>query len=63
GGNAAAQIDRAVADLLQAGFSDVEYVELRAAATLDPVISAEKPARLLAAASIGGVRLIDNIPV
>ena len=63
GADATAQTERARADLLQAGFTAVEYVDLRAAATLDPVANAEKPARLLAAAFIGGVRLIDNIPV
>lgn len=63
GADAPSQTERARADLLQAGFTAVEYVDLRAAATLDPVANAEKPARLLAAAFIGGVRLIDNIPV
>lgn len=63
GADAPSQTERARADLLQAGFTAVEYVDLRAAATLDPVANVEKPARLLAAAFIGGVRLIDNIPV
>jgi pantoate--beta-alanine ligase len=54
----------AVADLGQAGFDRVEYVELRDAATLDPITApGTRPARLLAAVWIGGVRLIDNIPV
>lgn len=50
-------------DLLQAGFSAVEYLELRAASTLAPIATLGAPARLLAAATIGDVRLIDNIPV
>ncbi|MFC6496778.1 pantoate--beta-alanine ligase [Gemmobacter lanyuensis] len=50
-------------DLLQAGFSAVEYLELRAASTLAPIATLDAPARLLAAATIGDVRLIDNIPV
>ena len=50
-------------DLLQAGFVEVEYLELRAASTLAPIATLDAPARLLAAATIGDVRLIDNIPV
>ncbi|MCE8469793.1 pantoate--beta-alanine ligase, partial [Rhodovulum sulfidophilum] len=43
--------------------SEVEYLELRAAADLAPLDAAVVPARLLVAAHLGGVRLIDNIPV
>jgi pantoate--beta-alanine ligase len=50
--------------LEEAGFERVEYLELRRADDLAPVSGvAEAPARLLAAAWIGGVRLIDNVPV
>ncbi len=64
GAEAGATLARAVEDLGQAGFEQVEYVELRDATTLDPLLlPGERPARLLAAAWIGGVRLIDNIPV
>ncbi len=46
-----------------AGFA-VDYVEARHAETLAPVASiAEGPVRLLAAARLGGTRLIDNIAV
>lgn len=41
----------------------VEYLELRDAETLEEVGNASRPARLFAAAWLGGVRLIDNIPV
>jgi len=42
----------------------VEYLELREANTLKPVDALhDEPARLLAAAWLEGVRLIDNIPV
>jgi pantoate--beta-alanine ligase len=46
--------------VLAAGFTSVDYIDLRDPATLAPTTTL--PARLLAAAWIGGVRLIDNIP-
>jgi pantoate--beta-alanine ligase len=46
-----------------AGFDRVEYIELRDAATLLPSDDTDRPRRMLAAAWLGGVRLIDNIPV
>jgi pantoate--beta-alanine ligase len=46
-----------------AGFERVEYIELRDAATLLPSDDVHRPRRMLAAAWIDGVRLIDNIPV
>ncbi|GAA4480990.1 pantoate--beta-alanine ligase [Gluconacetobacter asukensis] len=50
--------------LLAAGFSDVEYLELRREADLAPLARFDgQPARLLAAAWLAGVRLIDNVPV
>jgi pantoate--beta-alanine ligase len=53
----------AAAELTRAGFA-VDYVEVRAADTLAPVTSlANGPARILAAARIGGTRLIDNMAV
>jgi pantoate--beta-alanine ligase len=51
---------RASASLLEAGFAVVDYLELRDAGTLGGPVRG-RPARLLAAASIGGVRLIDNL--
>lgn len=45
-----------------AGFERVEYIELRDAATLMPSDDPALPRRMLAAAWIDGVRLIDNIP-
>ncbi|RED17458.1 pantoate--beta-alanine ligase [Parasphingopyxis lamellibrachiae] len=53
----------AKARLFEAGFSAVDYIELRDAETLEPVETLERPARLLAAAQIGKTRLIDNIAV
>ena len=46
-----------------AGFDRVEYIELRDAGTLMPSDDPSRPRRMLAAAWLGGVRLIDNIPV
>ena len=54
---------QAEVDLLAAGFSQVEYIQLRCAETLEPLTHANRPARLFAAAWADGVRLIDNIPV
>ncbi|MGQ0567562.1 MAG: pantoate--beta-alanine ligase [Gemmobacter sp.] len=47
--------------LLTAGFDRIDYLSLADPATMTPVVGA--PARLLAAAWLDGVRLIDNIPV
>ncbi|MEO6299790.1 MAG: pantoate--beta-alanine ligase [Paracoccaceae bacterium] len=54
---------RCRAEVLDAGFDSVEYIELRDAASLDAAIDLGRPLRLLAAAWLGGVRLIDNIAV
>jgi pantoate--beta-alanine ligase len=47
----------------ESGFARVEYLELRAEADLKPLARASAPARLLVAAWLGDVRLIDNIEV
>ncbi|WP_209505163.1 MULTISPECIES: pantoate--beta-alanine ligase [unclassified Ruegeria] len=49
--------------LLDAGFTEVEYIDLRCAETLESLPNASKPARLFVTAWADGVRLIDNIPV
>jgi pantoate--beta-alanine ligase len=53
----------AAAALLNAGFDRVDYVAVRDAETLAPVRALEQPSRVLAAARIGGIRLIDNMAV
>ena len=53
----------ATACLLAAGFERVDYMDLCDAETLLWIDRVEGPARLLAAAWVGGVRLIDNIAV
>jgi pantoate--beta-alanine ligase len=64
GGAAVAEtLERARAKLASAGFDPVDYVELRDAETLVPLAALDRPARLLAAARIGGTRLIDNLAV
>jgi pantoate--beta-alanine ligase len=51
------------AALLDAGFDRVDYVALRDSQTLLPLRALSGPARVLAAARVGGVRLIDNMAV
>jgi pantoate--beta-alanine ligase len=51
------------AALLNAGFDRVDYVALRDAQTLAPLRTLSGPARVLAAARVGNVRLIDNMAV
>ena len=53
----------AVKRIERAGFSEIEYLDLRTADKLELVETLEQPTRLLAAAWLGGVRLIDNIAV
>jgi pantoate--beta-alanine ligase len=49
--------------LVAAGFSRVDYIALVDGSSLEPLETATQNMRLLVAASIGGVRLIDNIAV
>lgn len=61
---AAAPLADLVASLLAAGFSTVDYAELRDAAALTPLSArGQSPARLIVAARLGKARLIDNMPV
>ncbi len=50
-------------DILKAGFSSVDYIDLVNAEDLTLLDYAHVPARILSAARIGEVRLIDNVPV
>ncbi len=63
GAPVAPTLSAAKAALLQAGFDKVEYIDLCDAETLLWIDGLDGSARLLAAAWVGGVRLIDNIPV
>jgi len=49
--------------LLRAGFSKVDYFALVDATTLEPLDRVGGEMRLIAAATIGGTRLIDNMPI
>lgn len=49
--------------LRKVGFASVDYVAIRDAATLAPINSLAHPARILAAARVGGTRLIDNMAI
>lgn len=49
--------------ILAAGYTQVEYLELRAENDLAPLAAADRPARLLVAARLEETRLIDNVSV
>jgi pantoate--beta-alanine ligase len=51
------------AGLIRAGYDRVDYVAVRDAQALAHIVSLSRPARVLAAARIGDIRLIDNKPV
>jgi pantoate--beta-alanine ligase len=61
-GSVAATLGRGIAQLGAGGFA-VDYLELRDAGDLLPMLRLIGPARLLVAARIGRTRLIDNVPV
>ncbi|MER9426203.1 pantoate--beta-alanine ligase [Mesorhizobium sp. M0317] len=56
-------LDEARQAILAAGFSQVEYLELRADEDLAIIAAPNRPARLLVAAWLGQTRLIDNVEV
>jgi pantoate--beta-alanine ligase len=60
-------VGRVLADakqaLVDAGFLKIDYVALVDSASLEPLSEPAGEMRLIAAATIGGTRLIDNIRV
>lgn len=54
---------RAKQRLVEAGFLKIDYVALVDEATLEPLAEPAKHMRLIAAATIGTTRLIDNLPI
>lgn len=63
GAPVAATLAQGRAALIAAGYRTVDYLELRAEADLRPLERLSCPARLVAAAWLGEVRLIDNVCV
>lgn len=63
GGDHAELRSAAESRILSAGFNELEYLDFRSAEDLSLITTADRPARLLAAAWLAGVRLIDNIAV
>ncbi len=56
-------LQKARAWLQSAGFGPIDYVALVDSATLEPIDTSSGSMRLIAAATIGGTRLIDNVAV
>lgn len=56
-------LDTARKSLVEAAFSRIDYFALVNAATLEPLETPLGEMRLIAAAVIGGTRLIDNLPL
>lgn len=56
-----ATLEQAIAALMQAGFAQVDYLELRDETTLVPCTTYHASCRILAAARLGSTRLIDNV--
>jgi pantoate--beta-alanine ligase len=61
GQDIAAAVAAATAALLKAGFAAVDYLAVVDAASLAPLAKLDRPGRVLAAARLGAVRLIDNV--
>lgn len=63
GGKPQEECDRGIAQLKAVGFKSVDYLTLRHAESLEPLVKFEEPGRILVAAHLGRTRLIDNIPL
>ena len=63
GDSVAAALASAKQALVDAGFLKIDYFALVDAATLEPLDAVRGEMRLIAAATIGGTRLIDNVSV
>ncbi len=56
-------MDDARLTLLDTGFTAVDYLAVCDRHTLEPLAVLDRPARLIAAVRLGGIRLLDNFPV
>lgn len=54
---------QASTSLLAAGFDAVDYVNVVNAVSLEPLVTLDQPARVLAVARLGTLRLLDNMAV
>jgi len=63
GADVAAALEDGAQALLDAGFAQVDYLELRDARSLEPMTALDREARLFVAAKLGTTRLIDNLAV
>jgi pantoate--beta-alanine ligase len=64
GGDVPAVIAAAISDISAAGFSQVDYLALADATTLEELHAFDgRAARILAAAKMGKTRLIDNLAI
>jgi pantoate--beta-alanine ligase len=61
GRDIAAATEAGTSALLAAGFAGVDYLAVVDAETLAPLAKLDRPGRVLAAARLGAVRLIDNV--
>ena len=61
--NVSATLDQAKQELLSAGFTKIDYLDLRQQDSLNQLTEYTAPARLIVAAWLGTTRLIDNITV
>ena len=63
GTSISALLPSAEAHLREAGFDEIEYLEMRGAEDLQKIETVSRAARIFFAGWIEGVRLIDNVPV
>ncbi len=57
-------LNKGIEHLLKSGFKEIQYLEIRKSRNLEPVTDViTEPSRVLIAAVVGGVRLIDNMPI
>ena len=59
----ARRVENARKLLLESGVDKVDYLDVRDAATLEPLDKIDRPARVFGAVFIGKTRLIDNMPI